>query len=86
MPGDKNTLFMYKTLVQKCVKFTTICVYKALKRQKYILCFRNGFVEVRNNKLNQLKVDHLYHIALDTEQHDLQSMFGDVKVWMNLSR
>jgi hypothetical protein len=35
---------------------------------------------VKNSKLVRLKVDHLYHIALDTEKDDLQAMFGDVKV------
>jgi len=35
---------------------------------------------VKNSKLVRLKVDHLYHIALDTEKDDLQTMFGDVKV------
>lgn len=40
---------------------------------------KHGLVPIKNSKLLQLKVDHLYHIALDTEQHDLQTMFGDVK-------
>lgn len=32
-----------------------------------------------HKKLHLLKVDHLYHLALDTEKDDLEKMFGDVR-------
>lgn len=41
---------------------------------------RNGLVIPKNHrKLHLLKVDHLYHLALDTEKDDLEKMFGDVR-------
>lgn len=36
-------------------------------------------IEIKNPHLQNLKVDHLYHLALSTETHPLKEMFGDVK-------
>ncbi|XP_077484591.1 uridine phosphorylase 1-like [Amblyomma americanum] len=36
-------------------------------------------VQLRNPNLDNFKVDHLYHLALSTDAHNLKEMFGDVK-------
>lgn len=49
-------------------------------------CFINevrnsdGSVKIRNPQLANVKSDFLYHLGLGTDSHDLQKMFGDVKV------
>lgn len=35
---------------------------------------------VRNANLANMKEDYLYHLALDSKNHDLRDMFKDVKV------
>ncbi|XP_075747959.1 uridine phosphorylase 1-like isoform X2 [Rhipicephalus microplus] len=38
-----------------------------------------GVLRLRNPHLSNMETDHLYHLALSTDTHDLQHMFGDLK-------
>ncbi|KAJ8708327.1 hypothetical protein PYW07_010452 [Mythimna separata] len=39
----------------------------------------DGSIKLPNKHLQELDVDILYHLGLDTHNHDLPAMFGDVK-------
>jgi len=39
----------------------------------------DGLIVIRNPHLKDLSSDVLYHLALSTDTHDLEAMFGDVK-------
>ncbi|XP_037515904.1 uridine phosphorylase 1-like [Rhipicephalus sanguineus] len=39
----------------------------------------DGLLRLRNPHLSNMVTDHLYHLALSTDTHDLQHMFGDLK-------
>ncbi|XP_037574277.1 uridine phosphorylase 1 isoform X1 [Dermacentor silvarum] len=39
----------------------------------------DGLLRLRNPHLSKMATDHLYHLALATDTHDLQHMFGDLK-------
>ncbi|KAL1419870.1 hypothetical protein MTO96_004772 [Rhipicephalus appendiculatus] len=39
----------------------------------------DGVLRLRNPHLSNMATDHLYHLALSTDTHDLQHMFGDLK-------
>ena len=39
----------------------------------------DGRVHLTNPHLTELETDTLYHLALGTDTHDLEAMFGDVK-------
>ncbi|KAH6930095.1 hypothetical protein HPB50_009432 [Hyalomma asiaticum] len=38
-----------------------------------------GLLRLRNPHLSNMATDHLYHLALSTDTHDMQQMFGDLK-------
>lgn len=40
----------------------------------------DGTIKLRNQNIQMMEHDNLYHLALGTATHDLQEMFGDVKV------
>lgn len=42
--------------------------------------YADGSVKLRNPNIELMDQDILYHLALGSESHDLQEMFGDVKV------
>jgi hypothetical protein len=42
-------------------------------------------IKLRNKNIEKMDQDYLYHLALDSGTHDLQKMFGDVKVSFCLS-
>jgi len=42
--------------------------------------YSDGTVKLRNSNIELMDQDILYHLALGSESHDLQEMFGDVKV------
>lgn len=39
-----------------------------------------GIIKLPNPYLELLDADHLYHLGLNTDTHDLVKLFGDVKV------
>lgn len=41
-------------------------------------------MKLRNPNIELMDQDILYHLALGSGSHDLQEMFGDVKVFKNL--
>ncbi|EDW45168.1 uridine phosphorylase 1 isoform X2 [Drosophila sechellia] len=41
--------------------------------------YSDGTVKLRNSNIELMDQDILYHLALGSESHDLQEMFGDVK-------
>lgn len=42
--------------------------------------YNDGTVKLRNPNIELMDQDILYHLALGSGSHDLQEMFGDVKV------
>lgn len=42
--------------------------------------YSDGSVKLRNPNIELMDQDILYHLALGSGSHDLQEMFGDVKV------
>lgn len=42
--------------------------------------YSDGTVKLRNPNIELMDQDILYHLALGSGSHDLQEMFGDVKV------
>lgn len=42
--------------------------------------YKDGTVRLRNPHIELMDQDILYHLALGSGSHDLQEMFGDVKV------
>lgn len=42
--------------------------------------YDDGSVKLRNPHIELMDQDILYHLALGSGSHDLQEMFGDVKV------
>lgn len=42
--------------------------------------YPDGSVKLRNPNIELMDQDILYHLALGSGSHDLQEMFGDVKV------
>ncbi|CAD7084498.1 unnamed protein product [Hermetia illucens] len=46
---------------------------------KIITRYADGSVKLRNPNIELMDQDILYHLALGSESHDLQEMFGDVK-------
>uniref|UniRef100_A0A6P4FE71 uridine phosphorylase n=1 Tax=Drosophila rhopaloa TaxID=1041015 RepID=A0A6P4FE71_DRORH len=46
---------------------------------KRITRYSDGTVKLRNSNIELMDQDILYHLALGSESHDLQEMFGDVK-------
>jgi uridine phosphorylase len=45
--------------------------------------YSDGSVKLRNPNIELMDQDILYHLALGSGSHDLQEMFGDVKVGCN---
>jgi hypothetical protein len=45
-----------------------------------IIRYSDGTVKLRNPNIELMDQDILYHLALGSGSHDLQEMFGDVKV------
>lgn len=48
--------------------------------EKIICRYPDGTVKLRNPNIELMDQDILYHLALGSGSHDLQEMFGDVKV------
>ena len=46
----------------------------------FISRYNDGTVKLRNPNIELMDQDILYHLALGSGSHDLQEMFGDVKV------
>lgn len=46
---------------------------------KELTRYSDGSVKLRNQNIELMDQDILYHLALGSESHDLQEMFGDVK-------
>lgn len=42
--------------------------------------YNDGTVKLRNPNIELMDQDILYHLALGSGSHDLQEMFGDIKV------
>lgn len=49
------------------------CIFKKVRN-------KDGSLKLRNPHLDDQEEDYLYHIALGKGVHDLEEMFGDVKV------
>lgn len=45
-----------------------------------IFRYPDGTVKLRNPNIELMDQDILYHLALGSGSHDLEEMFGDVKV------
>lgn len=46
--------------------------------------YNDGTVKLRNPNIELMDQDILYHLALGSGSHDLEEMFGDVKVITNV--
>lgn len=46
----------------------------------YSIRYNDGTVKLRNPNIELMDQDILYHLALGSGSHDLEEMFGDVKV------
>lgn len=46
----------------------------------HVCRYHDGTVKLRNPNIELMDQDILYHLALGSGSHDLEEMFGDVKV------
>lgn len=49
------------------------------KPRKIIPRYYDGQIELKNTNIDKLDGDVLYHLALGSQSHDLEEMFGDIK-------
>ena len=61
-----------------CLLFLFICMALFFRDTENVHINRR--VGLTNPHVKSLPEDHLYHIGLNNREHDLQKLFGDVKV------
>lgn len=87
----KNNLYKFSaihfpTQITKILNSKWMLKYKI----KYLFMFlfisryNDGTVKLRNPNIELMDQDILYHLALGSGSHDLQEMFGDVKVILRI--
>lgn len=77
--------FQTEKILRKIWIFANFFHFRRQNRTKIKFCFilyrqENGTVQLKNPHLPKMEEDILYHLQLGTKSHDLEQMFGDVKV------